>query len=92
MHEKETKGNGNERMVHEDGMEEKRKNNKRSHLWLYMATLPERTSNRPCIYNIYCTTHLSSRYRKLNRSPLTQNFTMASQNEGSKYIPSCLTC
>lgn len=25
MHEKETKGNGNERMVHEDGMEEKRK-------------------------------------------------------------------
>ena len=94
MHEKVTKGNGNKRMVHERmGWRRRERNNKRSiNVWSYAATFPERTSNRPCIYNLYCTTHLSSRYRKLNRSPSTQNFTMASQNEGSKYIPSCLTC
>lgn len=93
MHEKEMKGNGNERMVHEEmGWRRREKNNKRSHVRLYMATFPEQTSNKPCICNLYCTTHLSSRYRKLNRSPSTQSFTMVSHNEGSKYILSCLTC
>ena len=39
MHEKETKGNGNERMVHEDGMEEKRKKTINVHTYGYIWLL-----------------------------------------------------